>query len=240
MQLLPSMRCHSFRTWVLLLAAATLYSVFSLSAFSTPTQSQPNIPDGNGRLDFWQKRWDSGTTRWRRPDIHPSLQQFTNKVFFDYFPSGGARILVPLCGKTVDMAHLATKRKVGQVVGIDGVRKAVEAFAQENPDLEVKSMEACPEKVEKWQGNSITLIIGDFFEVDKTDFGEVCDGAWDRGSLVAIKPERREKYVEQIGKLMNKDGRILLSTFVHRNRDKSPSYAAQKTKDGACPKGSRG
>ena len=32
---------------------------------------------------------------------------------------GGARILVPLCGKTVDMAHLALKRKVDEVVGVD-------------------------------------------------------------------------------------------------------------------------
>lgn len=42
----------------------------------------------------------------------------------------GARILVPLCGKTVDMAFLA--RSGYRVLGIDCVKNAVDEFAAEH------------------------------------------------------------------------------------------------------------
>eukprot|EP00434_Breviolum_minutum_P016424 symbB.v1.2.014477.t1/scaffold1055.1/size140776/19 len=41
----------------------------------------------------------------------------------------GPRVLVPLCGKTVDMVYLS--RQGYRVVGVEGVRKAVEEFAEE-------------------------------------------------------------------------------------------------------------
>jgi thiopurine S-methyltransferase len=73
---------------------------------------------------------------------------------------------------------------------------------------------------EKWKGESISLLTGDFFNVDVETAGGVVDAVWDRGSLVAIQPTLREQYVEKLGELLCKpNGRILLSTYVRPNGD---------------------
>ena len=148
-----------------------------------------------------------------------SLEQYADEKLFEDIIGGGARILVPLCGKTIDMEHLAMKRVVGQVVGVDGVPQAIVEFAQEHPDLEVKPVESVG-GFKKWEGEKISLLSGDFFELDVKTAGGTFDGAWDRGALVAIDPSLRGKYVEKLGELLGKpDGRYLLSTVVRANGD---------------------
>lgn len=201
-------------TGISLLTMAALWSSSTTtrtSAFSTQLQGS------GGRLEKWQKRWQMGNTRWHRSDVHPSLAKyFDSRILQDKFPMGGARILVPLCGKTVDMAHLALKRKVNEVVGVDGVPQALQEFIEENPDLEIQETN---QGIGIWKGFSTTLINADFFELDLVTAGGTFDGAWDRGALVAIEPRLRAAYVQQLGTLVS--GTILLSTYVRPNGDTS-------------------
>jgi hypothetical protein len=56
------------------------------------------------------------------------------------------QIFVPLCGKSVDLAYLASHPKVSQVVGIDILRTAAEEFAAEHPEIlleEVHNLNEC-------------------------------------------------------------------------------------------------
>ena len=129
------------------------------------------------------------------------------------------RIFVPLCGKTVDMAFLAKQKSVSQVVGVDGIRKALTAFAEENPSLEIKTEfdNEVNEVVERLPGKGIELLRGDLFDLND----EVTNGKFhmilDRASIVAIQPDLREKYVETMGKLIQPGGSILLLTFDRRS-----------------------
>lgn len=55
-------------------------------------------------------------------------------------------VFVPLCGKSVDLAYLASHPQVSQVVGIDILRTAAEEFAAEHPEVslqEVPSLKEC-------------------------------------------------------------------------------------------------
>jgi thiopurine S-methyltransferase len=129
------------------------------------------------------------------------------------------RVFVPLCGKTVDMAYFATQPFVQEVVGVDGIQKALDAFALEHPELAIqpKSADAAdPESVSAYRrmtGNKITLLQGDFFGLDETVTGGRFDAIFDRASLVAIEPALRVDYATVMSKLVAPGGRILLVTI---------------------------
>lgn len=102
-----------------------------------------------------------------------------------------------------------------ELVGVEGVRQALEEFAAEHPDLKVES-KGVEGGYERFQGEKITLLKGDFFELDDEKTGGRFGAIFDRGSLVAIEPKMREKYVEIMGKLIAPGGRILIVALERR------------------------
>jgi len=125
------------------------------------------------------------------------------------------RVFVPLCGKTVDMAFLAKHGSVSEVVGIEGIRKALESYIEEQPDLEIKPVESI-DMFERFVGKKTSLLKGDFFALDSDATGGKFDSIWDRGSMVAIDPRLRESYVDVMKNLLKPGGTILLVTVERR------------------------
>lgn len=214
-------------------------SYFALAAPAPATKAYCEAPppdaqqsDGDAkpaadRLARWRKRWEQGTTRWHRGKVDPSLQKYLESHLLPQTGSK-ARVLVPLAGKSVDMAYLAQHEQVSKVIGVEGIRKAMQEFASENPELEVVEEEqaespAGPYRI--WTGKSIMLLQGDFFELNLRvagGTGGTVDAVWDRGSLVAIDPSLREQYVETLRKVLKpNDGKILLSAYVRNSGDKT-------------------
>jgi len=134
---------------------------------------------------------------------------------------GGIRVFVPLCGKTVDMAYLAQLDSVQQVVGVEGIRTAIEEFAHEQPQLNVvRSTVSSSVGFEQWDGTKISIFKGNFFQVDMTVVGGERFGVmFDRGSLVAIEPTLRHDYITTISNLIAPGGKILLVTLERRGSD---------------------
>jgi thiopurine S-methyltransferase len=181
---------------------------------SSATEATPE-----DKISFWGNRWNKGDIAWHKTDVSAALKKYAD-VLFENIIGGGARVLVPLCGKTVDMEHLAMKRVVGEVVGIDGVEQAFTEYAAEHPDLEIApSTETPNDDFGMWKGIKSTLLLGDFFNIDVKTAGGTFDAAWDRGSLVAIQPSLRDAYLQKISELMKPNGKILLSAYVRLNGD---------------------
>ena len=102
-----------------------------------------------------------------------------------------SRVFVPLCGKSVDMAYLASSEKVSHVVGIDIIKKAAEEFAEEHTSLHLKefqpannedteqSCEASTSSGSVFHGDGITIIVDDLF------------------NLLQMQNEERAKYITQ-------------------------------------------
>ena len=204
---------------------------------ATVSDNDPNNSDK--RLERWQDRWSTGRTQWHKTEVHASLMKYCDEYLIDGIIGGGGRILVPLCGKTVDMVYLARKRVISEVVGIDGVPKAIEEFIQEQSKEGFDFKEAeIVNGYTKQKGESITLITGDFFDITLDVINGdasntlLFDGVWDRGSLVAIDPALREQYVNKIGELIVKpNGKYLLSTFLRPNNDTTtgPPFSIDET-----------
>lgn len=198
-------------------------SVMSMTTASAAEESSAN-------LSSWSSRWTDMRIGWHIGNVNEALQLHGDALLT---PSeacaatahGNARVLVSLCGKTVDMAFLAQHDKVGQVIGVDGIATALEQFAREQPDLQVEAVEATG-SYQTWKGKKITLLKGDFFELTPEATGGKVDAIVDRASLVAIEPAMRAKYVEIMGQVLAPGGKILLIVVEHDNKT-GPPYSFQ-------------
>jgi len=167
---------------------------------------------------------------WHKDDPHRNLIKYGGEIIPSFTAesddktckesTSDFRIFVPLCGKTVDMAFLAQHPSVSQVVGVDGIKKALVAFSEEHPQLEIEtggdSNKVDEDVVERLTGKGIQLLRGDFFDLNEAVTGKF-DMILDRASIVAIQPTLREQYVGVLGKLLKPGGSILLMTVDRRS-----------------------
>lgn len=176
------------------------------------------LEESSARLKRWQGRWDENKLGWQQDEVHPALTKYQDRITGnqDSCPDGGGfRWFVPLCGKSHDMAYLAQQDNTAQVVGVDGIRKALDEFAKEHPDLKVQP-DGKAGNHDRLTGSSIALLKGDFFALDAETTGGQFDAVMDRASMVAIDPSLREDYVKVVGKLVKPGGKILLVTIEKR------------------------
>ena len=181
---------------------------------------------------FFEK-WNENRIAWHENDPHEALLRFGDLII----PSSeetkdddlgvcsasgaAARVLVPLCGKSVDMAYLARRAGeenggVTQVVGVDGILKPLEIFASEHPDLEITT-----QAEGRLSGKNVLLLQSDFFHLDEATTAGLFDAVFDRASLVAIDPSLREAYVKVVQRLLKPGGRILLAVIERLEGDPS-------------------
>jgi thiopurine S-methyltransferase len=108
-------------------------------------------------------------------------------------------------------------------VGVEGIQKAIDEFVSEQPSLNIQPKESAKTDLFNIsQGTDSTLLKGDFFDLDVPSVPEEVEGntfdlVWDRGSLVAIDPPLRAKYLNTISRVLKPGGVILLSTCERRS-----------------------
>jgi thiopurine S-methyltransferase len=73
---------------------------------------------------FWIEKWQAGQIGFHQSEVHSFLVEFFPKMAL------GGKVLVPLCGKSLDMVWLA--QQGCQVVGVELSSLACEAFFAEN------------------------------------------------------------------------------------------------------------
>jgi len=189
-------------------------------------------------------QWDTNRLGWHESEMHDVWKKHGERVIPGLFSKGfdnkkeksaantnAVTVLVPLCGKSVDMAHLAASPAVAQVVGVDGIRKALETFAAEQPQLQIVPVSDNNEdsKYQRLTGTKIELLHGDFFDLDSEATGGRFDVIFDRASLIAIDPSLRKDYVRLIGSLLRPGGKILLVVLTKDDDDSGPPFSVPES-----------
>ncbi|XP_063872736.1 thiopurine S-methyltransferase-like isoform X3 [Scylla paramamosain] len=155
------------------------------------------------RMDTWQERWSQGKTGWQLPDLNFALENHASKLL----PKPERRILVPLCGKSVDVEWLY--REGHTVVGIEGIEQAIVEFFSEH-NLPYSTEQLTWAKVFKTEDDRLKMYCCDIFKMDIENLGKF-DSIWDRGSLVAIYEEDRERYAKVIKALLAPDFHYMIN-----------------------------
>ena len=142
--------------------------------------------------DFWHDRWQTSQTGFHQQEINTYLARYWPELGL----TQGSRVLVPLCGKSLDMLWL---REQGySVTGIEISDIAVSAFFRENGINPAVTKEHFGTRCEH---DGIELVCGDFFSLTPDDMGEI-DAFYDRASLIALTSEQRPDYVAQLLRLL--------------------------------------
>ena len=150
---------------------------------------------------FWFKSWELGGfyTSFHRKDIHPYVLNYMTPENIT-----GKNVLVPLCGKTVDMLYLS--QFANKVIGVELVEEAIIQFFQENrlPFYKLDN--------ETFVSGNITLLKKDFMALTSQEIGPI-DWVLDRASLVALPYEMRIDYLRTLDRLTTIGTQTLLITL---------------------------
>ncbi len=151
---------------------------------------------------FWINAWNEGKTNFH--------QQKYNEKLLKYFPQlkpiEGQKVLVPLCGKSIDMIWLHDLKL--KVHGVEVYIEAVKSFFTDNSLSPVN--ESKDSDFINFQHKDIVLSSGDFFKLNRP---EDYDLIYDRASLVALPIEMRKSYAQVIKRSLKKGGKCLLVTY---------------------------
>jgi thiopurine S-methyltransferase len=152
---------------------------------------------------FWHERWQKNEIGFHQREINTYLESCWDKLQI----KAGATIFVPLCGKSHDMLWLLAEGY--KVIGIEISQMGVEDFFTEN-DLEAKVSDAG--KFKCYETEELTLLCGDFFDLSASDLSSVT-AVYDRASLIALPPEMRQRYTQQLVKILPQKPETLLITM---------------------------
>jgi len=150
---------------------------------------------------FWMERWKLGQIGFHRSDVNGMLLRHHAVL------GAASRVLVPLCGKSLDLDWLAAQGH--EVVGIELSRLAADAFFAEHrlqPTVEVLPAAT------RLKAGRIEILCGDFFAIGAQDLGRV-DAWYDRAALIALPAAMRGAYVDHLAKLLAPGARGLLVTL---------------------------
>jgi thiopurine S-methyltransferase len=126
-----------------------------------------------------------GDIKFHQGEVHPQLLKHGTA-----FPVG--KVLVPLCGKSQDMAWLHSQGH--QVVGVELSAIACEAFFSENKIVHKRRRHG---EFSIFEGGGIQLWSGDFFHAPPELWNGIT-GIYDRAALIALPAEYRKKYSAEI------------------------------------------
>lgn len=172
--------------------------------------------------EFWQARWQEKRIGFNQPEVNLLLTQYFSEL---KLPTG-SRIFVPLCGKSIDMLWLA--HQGFNVVGIELVETAAQEFFVEqdiaytitehrqNPNIKCYQGQVAEQTIELW--------VADIFALSIDDIGSI-DGVYDRAALIAMPPDMRPKYSEQVRNLGQNAAQLLLTLHYDQNEREGPPFS---------------
>ncbi|MGD9265341.1 MAG: thiopurine S-methyltransferase [Lysobacterales bacterium] len=165
-------------------------------------------------LDFWHSRWEEGRHGWHEPAGNQALQKYWPRL-----PSG-SRVLVPLCGKSVDLLWLA--HQGCDVTGVELSSIAARSFFAES-GLEYEADETGGFHWFRNPDAGIAIACGNYFDFSAAPF----DALYDRAAFSALPPGKRPEYAQMTGELLKPGAaRLLVTLEFDDSLVKGPPYPA--------------
>ncbi|HCJ30987.1 MAG TPA: thiopurine S-methyltransferase [Pseudomonas sp.] len=165
---------------------------------------------------FWQRRWARNEIGFHLNEVNPFLRRHWPGLRL----TEGARVLVPLCGKSLDMAWLAEQGFA--VLGVELSERAVEDFFTEQgleADISVKG------GFKVYRAGALEIRCGDFFALSHNEVAD-CQGLYDRAALIALPADMRQHYVEHLANILAPSCQGLLITLDYEQEQMSgPPFA---------------
>lgn len=156
---------------------------------------------GRMQPDFWHDRWARQQIGFHEPAANPLLV----KHFGTLALQPGARVFLPLCGKSLDIDWLLVQgyRVAASELSAIAV-KALFARLGLAPTVETAGPLQC------WRAGQLEVWVGDHFQVDPRQLGHV-DAVYDRAALIAMPATMRPDYAAQLVRLAGDAPQLLVT-----------------------------
>jgi thiopurine S-methyltransferase len=161
--------------------------------------------------EFWQQRWREGRIGFHQDRVTPLLEQYWDATG----APAGARVLVPLAGKSLDMPWLAARGY--RVLGVELSAIAVAQFLAEQ---DLSATAATSGSGIHYDAGPIELICGDVFAVDAVTLSS-CTAVYDRAALIALPPPLRARFADEVYARLPAGCRGLLVTLEYPQHEKA-------------------
>lgn len=152
---------------------------------------------------FWDERWSQGQIGFHLADANPRLVAHVSKL------GTAGRVLVPLCGKTLDMSFLVAAGF--DVVGIEFVEVAARSYFAE---AGVQPLRVEQDGFVGYHHGKVTIWVADVLMITPQVIGHV-DAIYDRAAVVALPEDLRTQYGSKLASFCQAGARLLLVSFEH-------------------------
>ena len=169
---------------------------------------------------FWLERWQRGETGWHRDEFNSHLLEYWPQLGVPV----GTRVLVPLCGKTLDLLWLAGRGE--RVLGVELSQLAVEGFFADQ-GLSPTLTEAFG--FVRYRVDEIEIWCGDFFDLTPALLGDI-GAVYDRAALIALPPAQRARYAAHLDRLVTtRVPRLLITLEYDQTRRPGPPFCVTES-----------
>ena len=165
--------------------------------------------------EYWHKKWAEKDIGFHEGTVNSSLAAYLDQLEL----APGARIFVPLCGKTRDIAWLLAHGY--HVVGVELSSVAVSELLNE---LELAYTEQSIGELRRFTATNLVVWQGDFFALTKEMLGEV-DAVYDRAALVALVKPLRDQYTAHLRSLAESTPQLLVTYEYDQSAFAGPPFA---------------
>jgi len=173
--------------------------------------------------DFWHNKWQNQEIGFHLEDVNPLLIKYWPKLEL----AQGSRVLVPLCGKTVDILWLLQQGY--QVVGAELSEIALTELARHiEQQLGIEISHSTQGDMQLFKGEGVQLFCGDFFQLTPEQVGTV-DAIYDRAALVALPKPMRDDYSRHVMSLTQQAPQLLVTLEYDQNQKDGPPFAIPQT-----------
>jgi thiopurine S-methyltransferase len=167
------------------------------------------------KLNFWHNKWEKNEIGFHLPEANPLLVK--------YFPTlnlkESARVFLPLCGKTLDIAWLHAQGY--RVAGAELSQLAIEdLFANLNLTPSITKLG----EITHYSAANIDMFVGDIFKVTPAILGKV-DAVYDRAALVALPEDMRKSYTTHLMALTKKAPQLLICFEYDQTIHEGPPFS---------------
>lgn len=146
---------------------------------------------------FWKERWVEGLIGFHKSETHELLEKHISSL-------KKGNVLVPLCGKTLDMIYL--RDRGFEVTGVELSELAVDQFEQENG---LSFERSSKDGLQYLKSPNLTLIQGNLFQY-RPQSNQLFGSVYDRASAIALPKDLRAKYYQHVRSLLKPGGTILM------------------------------
>ena len=170
--------------------------------------------------EFWHQRWSDNQIGFHQAAPTPLLLKYWPALGID----PGSRVFVPLAGKSLDMAWLASQGY--RVLGVELSSFAIEQFFEEHalvPSIRQSRYGR------HYVAGPVELICGDAFGLEEAALQD-CRAVFDRAALIALPPRLRARYAGELYSRLPTGCRGLLITLDYPQHEKAgPPFSVPET-----------